>query len=284
LNPLVLLHVVSGGHNDGLMLGLLVAGLTLARQDRFAPALLVCLLAAAIKAPAALGAVYVGADWLRSRPDRRSRVFTAIRAGAITSTTAILLTATAGLGWGWLGTLTTPTRVQSPLSAMTDIGLVATKVAQPLGLTSGDAWTISLARVIGLAVAALICVAALTGRARWGSTTGLGISLLAVVALGPVVQPWYILWGTVPLAAAGPGRLRPVLIWISAALPLLVLPNGNAASDPLTLGFLATVVAVAVISAKEQARRTSPQPKAPHTTRPPVPDAWALSGDRTAAG
>jgi len=284
LNPLVLLHVVSGGHNDGLMLGLLVAGITLARQDRFAPALLVCLLAAAIKAPAALGAVYVGADWLRSRPDRRSRVFTAIRAGAITSTTAILLTATAGLGWGWLGTLTTPTRVQSPLSAMTDIGLVATKVAQPLGLTSGDAWTISLARVFGLAVATLICVAALTGRARWGSTTGLGISLLAVVALGPVVQPWYILWGMVPLAAAGPGRLRPVLIWISAALPLLVLPNGNAASDPVTLGFLATVVAVAVIGAKEQARRTSLQPKAPQTTRPPVPDVWALSGDRTAAG
>jgi alpha-1,6-mannosyltransferase len=255
LNPLVLLHVVSGGHNDGLMLGLLVAGLTLARQDRFAPALLLCLLAAAIKAPAALGAVYVGADWLRSCPDRRSRACTTVRAGAITAITATLLTAATGLGWGWLGTLTTPARARSLLSPMTDIGLVAAKVAHRLGLASGDGWTVLLARVVGLALAAVICVAALTGRARWGSITGLGISLLAVVALGPVVQPWYVLWGTVPLAAAGPGGLRPLLVWMSAGLSLLVLPNGGGANDLVTLGFLATVVAVAVMSAQESARR-----------------------------
>jgi hypothetical protein len=251
----MLLHVVSGGHNDGLMLGLLVVGLTLARQGRFAPALLLCLLAAAIKAPAALGAVYVGADWLRSCPDRRSAAYVTVRVGAITATTATVLSTTTGLGWGWLGTLATPTRARSLLSPTTDIGLVVAKVAHRLGLVSRDGWEVSLARVAGLAIAALICVAALTGRARWGSMTGLGISLLAVVALGPIVQPWYVLWGLVPLAAAGPGGLRPLLVWISAGLSLLVLPGGGGATDLVTLGFLATVVAVAVVSARQGARR-----------------------------
>jgi hypothetical protein len=255
LNPLVLLHVVSGGHNDGLMLGLLVAGLTMARRERFVAALLLCLLAAAVKAPAGLGVAYVGADWVRSRPDRRRMVSTAVRAGAIIAATATSLTSVSGLGWGWLSTLATPTRARSLLSPMTDVGLAAAKVAHRLRLASGGGWAVSLAQITGLALATVICGAALAGRARWGSITSLGVSLLAVVVLAPVFQPWYLLWGMVLMAAAGPGQLRPLLTWTSAGLSLLVLPNGGAATDAVTLGFLATVVAVAVLSAQEGARR-----------------------------
>jgi alpha-1,6-mannosyltransferase len=250
LNPLVLLHVVSGGHNDGLMLGLLVAGLVLGRRGRFGAALVLCLLAAAVKAPAALGAVYVGADWLRSCPDRRSAARAAAGAAAITATVATLLTAGAGLGWGWLGTLTTATRVRTVLSPTTDIGLAAGHLTQRLGLAFPASWTLSLARATGLALAALICAHALTMRSRRPSPARLGISLLAVVTLGPVIQPWYLLWGMVPLAAAGPGGLRPSLVWVSAGLSLLVLPNGAAAPDALTLAFLASVAAVALVNAR----------------------------------
>jgi hypothetical protein len=76
-----------------------------------------------------------------------------------------------------------------------------------------------------------------------------------VVALGPVVQPWYLLWGLVPLAAAGPGRLRSLLVWLSAGLSLLVLPNGGMAADPWVVGFLASVVVVTMVTALEPARR-----------------------------
>jgi alpha-1,6-mannosyltransferase len=255
MNPLVLLHVVSGGHNDGLMLGLLVAGLTLARRTRFGPALLLCVLAATIKAPAALGVVYVAADWLRSCPDRRKMAWTALKAAAIVAATTTLLSVPTRLGWGWLGTVTTPVRVRSLLSPMTDTGLAAGKVAHRLGVVPSDAWTVTGARIVGMAAAALICTVALAARHRWGSIRGLGISLLAVVALGPVIQPWYVLWGTTMVAAAGPRRLRPLLVWVSAGLAFLVLPNGGGASDVVTLGFLATVAAAAVMSTRESAER-----------------------------
>ena len=77
------------------------------------------------------------------------------------------------------------------------------------------------------------------------------------MALGPVIQPWYLLWAMVPLAAAGPGRLRPVLIWISAGLCLLVLPNGSSVSGVLILGFMAGTGAVSVMSYRERAPSVS---------------------------
>ena len=55
LNPVTLLHLVGGAHNDALMLGLLVAGLTAAKEKRPIVGILLCALATAIKAPAALG-------------------------------------------------------------------------------------------------------------------------------------------------------------------------------------------------------------------------------------
>jgi hypothetical protein len=255
LNPLLLLHVVSGGHNDGLMLGLLIAGLTHARQDRFVSALLLCVLAATIKAPAALGVVYVGADWIRSGPNPAGRAWRTVGAAAITVSTAGVLTAAAGLGWGWLGTVTTPAQARTLLSPTTDIGLAAGRIAHHLDVTIAPGWPVSLARFVGVGVATAICIVALTDRRRPASTTGLGMSLLAVVALGPVVQPWYLLWGLVPLAAAGPGRLRSLLVWLSAGLSLLVLPNGGMAADPWVVGFLASVVVVTMVTALEPARR-----------------------------
>jgi hypothetical protein len=51
-NPLVLLHLVGGGHNDALMVGLLLAGLAVARGPSVAAAVLVTL-AALVKVPGA---------------------------------------------------------------------------------------------------------------------------------------------------------------------------------------------------------------------------------------
>jgi hypothetical protein len=55
MNPLVLLTLIGGAHNDAIMAGLLVVGIALALKRRPYWALLFCSLAAAIKAPAAIG-------------------------------------------------------------------------------------------------------------------------------------------------------------------------------------------------------------------------------------
>ena len=68
LNPLVVLTVVGGAHNDGLMVALLVAGLALAVKRHPVWGIVVCALAASIKAPAALGIVYIAWEWLGPEP------------------------------------------------------------------------------------------------------------------------------------------------------------------------------------------------------------------------
>src|SRR5207248_3460243 len=147
LNPLMLLHVVSGGHNEGLMRGLMIAGLVCVHQGRFAAGFVLCLLAATVKMPAAVGALYVGVDWIRSSADGVARVRAALRLVATTLATAVALTAAAGLGWGWLGTVTTPTRVRSALSMTTDIGQAAGKILSGLGAGVPPGWALSTARL-----------------------------------------------------------------------------------------------------------------------------------------
>ena len=63
LNPLTLLALVGGAHNDAIMVGLLLAGVTAARCRHPAWGIVLCALAASIKVPAAMGIVYVAWDW-----------------------------------------------------------------------------------------------------------------------------------------------------------------------------------------------------------------------------
>jgi hypothetical protein len=70
LNPLVLLVLVGGAHNDALMLGLLVAGCALARRHHALAGLALCALAAQVKLPALIGAVFIGWWWSDANASR----------------------------------------------------------------------------------------------------------------------------------------------------------------------------------------------------------------------
>jgi alpha-1,6-mannosyltransferase len=244
LNPLMLLHVVSGGHNEGLMLGLMVAGLVCARERRFASGLVLCLLAAAVKLPAALAALYVAADWMASVPDGAARVRTAVRMVATTLATVLTVATVAGLGWGWLATVATPTRIRTALSPTTDLGRIAGRVGHGFGLPLAPGSVLAVVQLAGLAVAVAVGVALFAGRWRRPAATGVGLTLLAVVAFGPAVQPWYLLWGLVPLAAACHGGTRRVIVFVSAGVSPLVYPNGSVVPDIVAVGFLAITAAV----------------------------------------
>jgi hypothetical protein len=67
LNPLVLLFLIGSGHNDALMLGLLVAGLSIARRGNFTWGIVLCALAGAIKVPGLIGVFAIA--WT-SKPPR----------------------------------------------------------------------------------------------------------------------------------------------------------------------------------------------------------------------
>ena len=243
LNPLVILTLIGGAHNDALMVALLVAGLMFATRRRLWLALIFCSLAAAIKAPAALGLVYVAWTWMAPGANEhvaRVREFpvvvaqmvrTRIRpllAGAVVST-AVLLVCTywAGFGFGWVKNLATPGTVRSWAAPATALGMAITGLCHSLGFDVSMAPILSVTRLLGLLTAVGIAVLLLWRSQRRGWVRSLGMSLLLFVVLGPVVQPWYLVWGLMVLAASYQGREHFWLLALSITSPFLGLPGAR---------------------------------------------------------
>ncbi len=227
LNPVVVLHLIGGAHNDALMLGLLVAGITMAKKGRPVLGVILCTLAAAVKVPAALGVVYVGWQWMGPGIPWRQKLRPMITAGIISLGVMQLLAVITGLGWGWVLNLATPGTVRSWLAPVTAIGLIGDHLAHALGIGIPGHVIISVARVLGLGIAAALGLMLLWKSDRVGPIKAMGLTLLLVVALGPVVQPWYLTWGLVIMAPVATGRLRSMIIWLSICASFIGLPGGR---------------------------------------------------------
>ncbi len=233
LNPLVLLTLIGGAHNDAIMAGLLVAGITAAKLRRPVLGIIICSMAAAIKVPAALGIVYIGWSWLGSGIPIRRRVRPVITAGLISGAVMLAFTVLSGLGLGWIGNLATPGTVRSWLAPPTGIGMALTGVAHAIGIGISQGAVLSFTRVVGLMAAAGISVYLLKESDRIGSLKALGSSLLIFVVLAPVVQPWYLTWGLILLAPVATRRIRNLIVVLSMMSPFIGLPGGRILLDEL---------------------------------------------------
>jgi hypothetical protein len=225
LNPLVLLTLIGSAHNDAIMIGLLLCGITAAKYKHPVWAVVLCALAAAIKVPAGLGVLYIGWEWL-----------------SIVS----------GLGWGWVANLETPGTVRSWLAPTTGIGLGLSGIMHAIGWQVSTAGVLSVTRVLGFAIAGAAAIYLFTISDRIGGLKALAISLLLFVVLGPVVQPWYLTWGLLLLAPVAFGRWRTLIIAVSVLSPFIGLPGGRTLldqlihSDPISVA-LALVVLLGVL-------------------------------------
>jgi hypothetical protein len=85
---------------------------------------------------------------------------------------------------------------------------------------------LTLTRAIGLIAAAVIALYCLRHRERMGLLSALGITMLAFVVLGPVVQPWYLTWGIIILAPIATGRMLWAILGISTVAPFIGLTGG----------------------------------------------------------
>jgi hypothetical protein len=225
LNPLVLLNLVGGGHNDALMLGFLVPGYALARRGHPVAGIVVCAVGAAVKVPALIGVVYIGWEWLGPGRSVRERVRPVVTAMAIAAGVMAVLSEAAGLGWGWIAGLSNPDAVRSWLDPATGIALFGAKVVSAVGLGDHTHALLTLARGSGLLLAALIGIVMLLRAEHVGPLRALGWSLIAVVVLGPVVQPWYLSWGFVFLAPVAEGRVRSAIVISSGVACFVGLPG-----------------------------------------------------------
>ena len=128
LNPVTIFHLVGGAHNDALMLGLLVAGLTAAKEKHPIVGVVLCALATAIKAPAALGILYVGWSWLGPQASVRDRIRPVVTAGLLAAGVLEFFSYVSGLGWGWVSVLGTPGAVRSWTAPTTSLALAFTGI------------------------------------------------------------------------------------------------------------------------------------------------------------
>ena len=227
LNPLTLLALVGGAHNDSIMVGLLLAGITAARSFHPVWGIALCALAASIKVPAAIGIVYVAWDWAGPFADWRRRAHMFVRAGLVTVAVMGFLSLVSGLGWGWIANLGTPGTVRSWMAPATAVGLLISGTAHVVGIGVGLGGVLTFTRAIGLVAAAAIAVLCLRNRQRLGILGALGITMMGFVLLGPVVQPWYLTWGIIIAAPVVTGRWLYAVLGLSMVAPFIGLTGGT---------------------------------------------------------
>ncbi|MDZ7577397.1 MAG: polyprenol phosphomannose-dependent alpha 1,6 mannosyltransferase MptB [Candidatus Nanopelagicales bacterium] len=245
LNPLVIMHFVAGAHNDALMVGLVLVGFALALE--FSPLVGAAAigLATSVKPIALLALPFIGlirAGVVSNLLNRAwNWVLVSISAVAAFGVTALL----AGVGMGWVNALSTPGEVKTWLSPPTALGMAVGGALQALGLAPGNDGAVAFFRLIGL-VASLAIVAYLCVRPKGRSAVrGAALAFGAVVVLGPVIQPWYLLWVLPLFAVTGlsAAQLRWTIL-LTAAFAVHGMAESSATAD--TLLELTDLVAIAV--------------------------------------
>jgi len=197
LNPLVLVHVVGGAHNDGLtmLLAMLaVAALISARELSAGAALAAAIatkLSTAVIAPfALLGASQQPTD-LRGTYIERSRPVSRFAAGALAAGLAIALAAWLAFGWDWLHGFGLAGENQSRTSHMS----LPITTARLTGL---DPDTVRVAAGILFATAiAYLLFWTYRGNDWIRASAWATLALLLATAW---LLPWYLIW-LLPLAA-----------------------------------------------------------------------------------
>jgi hypothetical protein len=247
LNPLVLLFLVGSGHNDALMIGLLVAGLSVARRGHPAWGMAICALAGAIKIPGLAGAFAIAWTYPGTSYSLRRRARLLVEAVVISAATFEALSVVFGVGWGRVGTIGAS---DSVTSWITPADLVAKLVPKVSGGLVPEAGFLTVAHVVGLLVAAVVCVWAVRHLPTLGLPRAMGISLLALVLLGPIVQPWYLLWGVAVLATTAGRRTSAAIALLSVSVSLLgVVGLGQLSSEFFSLPLLYQLLSVLVLAA-----------------------------------
>jgi alpha-1,6-mannosyltransferase len=320
LNPLLIMHLVAGIHNEALMLGLMLTGTEFAlrgidsaqplvpkplrwpqhRDDwrAWSPLGLMLLgavlitLSSQVKLPSLLALGFVTMALARRWGGKLKGVIAA--GGLLTPIAAAVIWTigwASGLGLGWIYTLGTANVVRSWISPSTLLALSTGQIGILLGLGDHTTAVLSLTRTIGITLIAIVVtwllIAVLRGRLH--PVGGLGVALGATVLLFPVVQPWYLLWAIIPLAAwATRPRFRTATIVVSLMIGIFG-PTANGDRFALfqlidaTVASAITVGILVLITSSMLPWRSVPHPVATDEDEPPDEPPGAGSPQEEAA-
>ncbi len=240
LNPITLVHLVSGAHNDATMVAFVALGLALGVRafDRSVTSLAMaglalasCSVAGAFKLPGFAGALVLGWMWAGRYASFLQRVVVVAISGTVTLAMFALQTWALGMDWGWMNASKVPGVAHPLLAPANAIGIA---IGGPIGLASPFNTAVrSLATVVAVAVATLLIVRTHRDATPERVIRGFGFALLAIAWLGPAVYPWYFAWGTAIAGAMGVGIMQRVLERVTVVVMFAVLPGGFGVLDVL---------------------------------------------------
>ena len=223
LNPLTVLHLLGGAHNDAVMIALVVVALWLATKRHLVLASLAVALAATVKQPALVAVVAVGLLCAPAPLPSRFESWTRARWAHVAAASAMALagfaaiTAATGLGYGWIGAMGVPGQVRNYLAPSTSLGALLEIALRFLGQDGGADLALTVTRDLALLGCALVLAWLVLRRAPRQPVTSLVLMFLAIVVFAPTVQPWYMLWGGVLLGLTTLGRVHlRAATWLTA--------------------------------------------------------------------
>lgn len=233
MNPLVLMHFVAGSHNDALMVGLVCIAMVIALRGHFIAGVVVATLALGIKPVAIVLLPFLALIAAGSGASLVRRAKYGAIAGVIALSTLFVTSALAETGpFGWIGSLSTPGTVKSWLSPTTALGMLIGGPIRFLGYGNVVDTSVGITRLIGSVVLAIVLVMLVLRPAGRSATRGVALSFVALVVLGPVVQPWYLLWSIPLLAVTGLSHRQVRLMVIAiAAFTIHGIANSSATAD-----------------------------------------------------
>ncbi|MGV1048199.1 MAG: glycosyltransferase 87 family protein [Solirubrobacterales bacterium] len=217
LNPLVLVHVVGGAHNDGLamLLAMLAVAALLAGREAGAGGAL--LAAVAVKASTLFLAPFALLATARPQPTGRffnpgltNRPVGRLLAGAVAAGLVIGVAAYAGFGWDWLHAFGLAGENQSRTSHLS----IPITLARLTGLGADPV------RVAALALYAVAVAYLLAWTWRGGDwVRAAGWAALGLLLATSWLLPWYLVWA-LPLAAISRDRALQLLVLALTAYQL----------------------------------------------------------------
>jgi hypothetical protein len=248
-NPITLLHLVSGAHNEALMIGFLAIGTGLCMSTRrrlvWWVGLVFCVAATAVKAPAALAVLALLCKGFG--PAAPKRLWVRLAAGGTLSVAVLdVIGRSTGYGWGWARIIArSGATVFSYLSPVALVGAASQHVAKVLGANSDPSTAIrTLAALFGVGYT-IRRLRRSTGH-DWPNALG-SVFFVSAVML-PSMQPWYLTWALVLLAAADGGRSGRRIVVVSVLMSFLVLPAGPSLGNAIFHGgYQATMVKTAAV-------------------------------------
>jgi alpha-1,6-mannosyltransferase len=252
LNPLVIIHLMGGVHNEMLMVGLMAAGIALTFDRRPVAGIAVIAVGTAVKATAGLALPFMVWVWMRHLRDRRG--YQPLQAFSVAAGASVLifiavfavLSGVAGVGLGWLTALAGSVKIINWLSIPTATANLVHAVGG-LFFSVNFYGVLQVTRAVGIVIIA-IALPLLWWRFRHDdrqALAGIAWVMLFVVLFAPAALPWYYSW---PLAVIAPlaqsRRAVAAIAALSTWIMVIFKPDGAHGMYSWPHVLLATAVAV----------------------------------------